>query len=220
MLFVKKIFEGGADEVVHRKFSRFSKGEFERGLMEVRKGKDIKIKASCDLADDIFGLIADNCNGNVKIKGKIIASFDFEGEVELEKYTKGKKFTGEIDCEVSCDELRRLYDKFKMSFILLGIECDCFKLKCKKSLPRPGKKLDVKFCSAVFPLKFLNEFVWEREDFKKAEIKHTMFIDELVIPEDVSDFAEARKIAKRKGKVVREAVLDGEKIVSEKDFVI
>ena len=219
MLFVKKIFEGKEDDIVHRKFVRFSVGEFERGLMSLRKGKDIKIKCSYDFVDDLFGLIAENCKGKVNVKGKIIASFDFGDDFEFVRYIKGKKFTGEVDFEVDCDKMKEIYEKFKLSFILLSVDCDGFKLKCKTSLPKPGKALDLKFCSAVFPKELVNEFVWEG-DFKKAEIKHRVIVDEIVVPEGVSDFAEARKLSKRKGNVIRELVLDGKEIVKGKEFLV
>ena len=62
-------------------------------------------------------------------------------------------------------------------------------------------------------------FVFEKPDFKEAEINHTFLINELILPEGEKDFAEMRKMAKRKGKIIREAVIDGKEVNSEKEFV-
>jgi len=217
MIFMKKIFEGEVDEVVHRKFERFSPGEFEnRVLMKISKGKVLKVKASYDLCDDFFGLIADNIKGKARVFGKIIASKDFSSELSFDaEVKKGKKFTAEIDVELDGDGMKDLYEKFKLSFILLNVESDEFKLKVGKSLPKPGSALKDNFCKAEFPVGLVNEFVWEK-DFKKAVVKHKIFVDEVVAPEGVSDSLEMRKMAKRKGKIVRD--VDG--VVSEKEFFV
>jgi len=222
MIFIQKIFEDQIDDVVRRKFERFSIGIFEkRALIKVSKGKDLKIKASYDLADDLFGIIANNIEGKVKVKGKIISSRDFSGEIdfEVEKFTKGKKFTAEIDTEVSSLQLKEIYEKFKLNFILLNVEGDGFSLKVGKSLPKPGSVLKDNFCKAVFPLEIVKELVWDVDNFKKAVCEHKLIIDEVIAPEGVSS-AEARKLAKRKGKLVRKIDVGGKEIVKEKEFTI
>lgn len=223
MIFIRKIFEDKVDNVVHRKFERFSVGEFsDRALISVSKGKDLKIKTSYDLADDLFGLISENIKCNAHVTGKIIASRDFSGELDFEvvKFTKGKKFTAEVDCDLSPLQVKDLYAKFKLNFILLNVNCVDFKLKVGKSLPRPSKKLKDNFCKAVFPVEMINEFGWDADSFKKIVCKHKFVIDEIVAPEGVSDFAEARKLAKRKGKIVRVVGVDGEEIVKEKEILV
>ena len=61
-------------------------------------------------------------------------------------------------------------------------------------------------------------FVFEKPDFKDAEINHTFFINELILPQGETDFAKVREMAKRKGKIVRKALIDGKEVVSEKEF--
>jgi len=223
MIFVKKIFLDKPDEVVHRKLGRFSPGEFnDRALVKISKGKDLKVKCSCDLADDLFGLIAENVTDDVHVKGKIIASKDFSSEIDfdVENFKKGKKFTAEIDTDLTPSQMKGLYERFRLGFILLNVEGGGFKLTLGKTLPRPGKELKDNFCKVVFPAELFKEFVWEVDDFKKAVCRHKFVIDEVVAPEGVSDSSEARKLAKRKGKLVRVLDVDGEERVIEKEFFV
>ena len=62
-------------------------------------------------------------------------------------------------------------------------------------------------------------FVFEKTDFRIAKIHHTFFINEIIIPEGETDFAKIREMAKRKGKIVREAIIDEQEVKSEKGFV-
>jgi hypothetical protein len=223
MIFIKKIFEEKIDDVVHRKFERFSVGEFNnRALISLVKGKVLKVKCSYDLVDDLFGLIAEKVSCDVHVKGKIIASRDFSNEIDFEvrDFKKGKKCVCDIDTDLSPSQMKSLYEKFKLNFILLNVEGEDFKLKVGKSLPKPGKELKDNFCSAVFPIEMINEFAWDVDVFRKIICKHKFVINEVVVPEGISDFSEARKLAKRRGKLVRIVNVDGKEIVNEKEFFV
>ena len=64
-------------------------------------------------------------------------------------------------------------------------------------------------------------FVFEKPDFKRAEISHTFLIEQIDIPKELKssdDFSKIREQAKRKGKIIREAVIDGQEIKREIEF--
>ena len=66
-------------------------------------------------------------------------------------------------------------------------------------------------------------FVFEKPDFKLAEITHKYFINEIKIPDELkktNNFEKIREEAQRVGKIVRESVIDGEKNQIEKEFAI
>ncbi len=53
---------------------------------------------------------------------------------------------------------------------------------------------------------------------KKILVKHQVMIDSIVAPEGEKDFAKIRELAKRKGKIIRIADVDGTEKKSELDF--
>jgi hypothetical protein len=203
MTFIKKIFEKKVDEDVHKQFTRFSKGVFEnRALTEISKGKDnIKVKMSYDLIQDIIARIAQD-----------VSKADIEG-----KLIKGKKKT-EIASAVSKEELQKMVDE--NDFALLDVTAGDITLKCKKSLPKPGKNLDVKFASATLPLSYLSEFLFDQSNGKKITIAHTFTITDIEIPNEYkNNFELARVHAKRKGKIKRILTIDGQQSEKEIDFI-
>ena len=110
--------------------------------------------------------------------------------------------------------------------LFAAIETEDNLLKIKPKAPKsakPSTKSDEKikpdFCKLITNDSSIGKsFVFEKEDFKNAEITHTFFINEMVLPHGETDFAKVREMAKRKGKIVRKALIDGETIVSEKEF--
>ena len=66
------------------------------------------------------------------------------------------------------------------------------------------------------------EFIFEKPDFKEANITHTFIIDEITISDELKssdDFAKIREESKRKGRIIRKAIIDGHEITNEKEFV-
>lgn len=204
MTFIKKIFEKKIDDDVHKQFTRFSKGTFEqRALTQITKGKEsITVKMSYDLVNDTIHLIAQYIE-KADITGKII---------------KGKKKT-EITSSVSKVELQKICDE--NDFVLLDVSAPGIAFKCKKSLPKPGKKPDVKFASATLPVSSLSEFLFDHADqCKKVMISHTFTITDIIIPDEYkNNFELARVHAKRKGTIKRILDIDGQQSEKEIDFM-
>ena len=218
MNFIKDVCNGKKDDYIHKQFVRLGKGEYERFLISLKKGKKLTVKTSFDMSNYLFYLVANTIEEDVEVTGKIIANYDFESEVEAEKFSKrGKLYTAEFKKMFSPKELMELFEKFKMQYILLNVKGKDFKLKSGKSLPKPGGKLKDNFCRATLPLDLLEEFAFDFDpNFSKATIVHRVLIDEIIIPEEYKDdFVKARYHALRKGKLIREIDLDDNKLTKE-----
>ncbi len=225
MNYIKKIFEDRVDETVHQRLVRYGRGDYEGvSSMELINGKNIKIKSTFEFSNDLFGTIAENTKEEAEVNGSIIAVREFENELSfgLASYKKKKGAnTGEIDTTLKPEQMKETYEKFKNNFILLNVESENFSLKVGKKLPKPGGKIKEDFCKASLPKELLTEFVWETKNFKKAIIKHTFTINDLIVSKEYeSDYAKARIMAKRKGKLKRTVEFDGKKIQKEAEFNI
>jgi len=220
MNFIKQISQGKADDTVHKKLARYGKGEYDRGLLLITKGKkDLKIKASWDWSNDLFGIISDHIKKSAEVKGKIIAPRDFKSELDIESNfsKRGKLYTAEINTTLNPEQIRKVYEKFKIDFILLNIKSDEFKLHVKDKIPKPGGAIKEDFCSATLPLEALDEFAFDFDkNFSEAKIVNKFLINDLVVPKQYEkDFAMARLMAKRKGKLVRVITVDGKEVKKE-----
>ncbi len=223
MNFLGKIIGGKFDEETHNSFIRFGRGEYERFLLSIKKGKKLMIKCSADLANMMVQIITDNLQEEAEVKGKIVARYDCENDVpcEIVKYSKrGKLYTAELDTTLSPDSLKELYEKFKFQFFLLNIKAGDFKLKSGKSLPKPGGKIKPNFCSVTLPLSLLDEFAFDFEqDFKEVKIRHILHITDIIIPDEYKDDAvKARTHGIRKGIIKRIIELDGKETEKKYNF--
>ena len=113
----------------------------------------------------------------------------------------------------------------KAYYFLLSGEGPGIKLKIKGKLPKPGKgegKVDNKFCQMEFNEKYYraakDDFFWDIPDGRKISVEHRFIITDIIFPQGEKDFAKIREMAKRKGRILRIANIDGKEIRSEKDF--
>src|SRR3989344_2141011 len=184
MELIKQLMENKVDESLHKMFVRFSNGVFEdRFLLKIKKSKDrLDVKGSYDVWQELFNIIVKESN-EVNVVGRLFKSRkkeDYEGNV-------------------NCDEIKRIVSE--NDFALLDITAGDYLLKCKKALPKPGKSLNVKFCSAKLPLKALDILAFDFDkNFKKADVSHTFIITEIILPEGEEGPAVLRTNSKRKGK--------------------
>ncbi len=231
--FIKKIFDGNIDARVHLPFQKFSKGEFrDRALIRAKHSHNkYTIYTSAEFANGLVRTVAEKLGeGRTNITGAIVSTSDLTGELE---FKDKKQFQGVkryiIDKEMSGNEIIRLLDKFPKTFFALSFEVEGSKLKIKPKAPKSAKSKKKKekpkadFCKLVTTDSELGRsFVFEKPDFKEAEINHTFLIKEIIIPDELKqekDFAKIREMAKKKGKIIREAVVDGGEVNSEKEFV-
>lgn len=231
MNFIKKVFENKIDDEVHLQFQKFGKGEFrDRTLIEAKNSKGkYTIKTSAEFANELVKIVAEKLGSDKTIiKGAIVSTSDLTGQID---FKEKKQFQGVkrylIDKEMSGEKILSLLKKLPKTFFALSFEAEKghTKLKIKPKAPKSGKpgkgddapKAD--FCVLkTNDAEIGKSFIFEKPDFQEATVKHTYLINELIYPEGEKDFAKIREMAKRKGKIIREAVIDSKEIKSEKEF--
>jgi len=234
MNFIKKIFRGleEGDRLVHSQFQKFSRGTFvNRALIEARKsGKKYTIKTSSEFANELVRMMAEKLGSErTIIKGAIVSTSDLRDELnpeEVKQFQGVKRYL--IEKEMSGEEILELMDKLPKAFFALTFSHEGNTLKIKPKAPKSGKggkkgeKPKADFCTLkTGDENILKDFVFETNDFKKIEIIHTYIIEEVIIPEDLKDekdFSKVREGAIRKGRILREAEIEGRIINSEKEF--
>jgi len=220
MNFIWKIFHDKIDESVHRQFIRFGKGEYRsRALLSLRKtGGKAKIKSSFEFAND-FVLFAAGL-GDVSFQGNIWSRDEISG---LKGQKKAGKWIYEVE-NIGSSKIREIAPL--VYYFLLNGEGSGISLKIKGKLPKPGKgedKVDDKFCQLELDEKYYNaakeDFFGDIPECKKASIEHRFLITEIILPKTgEKDFAKLREMAKRKGKIVRTANIDGREMKTETNF--
>ena len=230
MNFIKKVVEKNIDGKVHRQFTRFGKGEYKRRfLLSLWKTKKIKIKSSFEFANDLVALCSEF--GSCKVSGILMSKKDISNlmkEKDIEGNSESKKGGLYYQTNIPLQELNEEQLKElegNSYFTLLDLEGKDFKLKIKKKLPKPGKnedKIDGKFCQLEADEKLYSkikkDFFWDIPNAKKINTKHKIIIESIIMPEGEKDFSKIREIAKRKGKIIREADIDGKIIIKEYEF--
>ena len=223
-MFIKKIFENKQDNSVHSQFVRFGKGIFGmRAVINARiSGNQVKVSSTFELANDLVNFCS-SLSPKIKVSGIVLSKEKLSLENERKK-------TGLLEYNIaresSSDELKSILEK--CYFTLLDCSAAGIELKIKKKLPKPGKsgeaKVNDKFCTLDLNLKFLSkfkeEFFWDTQSFKKARAEHTFIITDIIMPAGEKDFEKIRQEAKRKGKIIRKAIVDGNEIVKEKEMIV
>jgi len=220
--FVQKIADKEVDDMVHRRFTRFSLGDFQRESVLIKKtAKAVQVQTGFEYAMDLFLLVADILPEDTMLSGDgSITSSNKSLDKELEaigikvKASRGKKYT--VTFELSVKDFKAAVEKLGEYILLFKFKVEDVELKMKPSAPKPGSikekfatlKVDNKYADAV-----LKNFLFDVkvDKFKSAEIKSTFFIEDVEIPKEYeNDFAMARKMAKKKGKIHRIITVDGE----------
>ncbi len=218
--FIKKIFEKKPDQEVHDQFVRFSKGEFKnRACINLHITKQIKVSSTFEYANEFVNLIVE-LNPNVKFSGIILSKEQLDIPAEIKKKIGlYQHLVNDIDSE----QIKKIKDK--VYFMLLNTNSEDIEFKSKKKLPKPGKsgekKIDDKFCVMKTDLKYWPKihdslFFDLPENIKKAKIKHNYQINEIILPDiKEKDFAKMRKMAKRKGKLIRKITVGKEQEIKK-----
>jgi hypothetical protein len=239
MNFIKKIFDGKIDESVHLQFQKFSRGEFrDRAIVRAKKSPaKYTIWTTAEFANELVKTVAEKLgNGKSRVTGGIISTVNLK---EIPKYqnllanSKVKQFQGvknyQIDLELTGTEIFEIVNAFPKAFFALSLSSGDSELKIKPKAPKSakpknkdGEQAKPDFCKlSTSDEKIVKSFVFEKPDFKEAEISHDFFIEQIVIPDflkNEKDFAIVREKSLRKGKIRRRAVIDGKEMISEKNF--
>lgn len=232
---IRKIFSGKCDEEVHRDFVKFSRGVFEdRYLISAKKQKDRwSIKTGSEFANFLVRRClesASSASGKVKIKGVIVATFDVTKEAGFE--VKGiKQFMGikqmQIDSEIEPQKIISLMDRQPKAFFALSFSTSNCELKIKPKAPKSSKpaakgeasELKIDFCALkTSDESIIKDLFFDAPIFKEIIVRHTLKIDEIILPKGEKDPAKMRENAKRKGVLKRIVKVDGSEKISEKGF--
>ena len=225
--FIKKIVDNDVDDYTHLKFTRFGKGKFEKEDFIVKlSGKNVQIQTGYEYAEVILRILAENTNSEVVGSGKIISSKDVEDKIKehgLEITAKrGKKY--DVKFSLSSSDFKKFIYDFEDCYVLLNATSGLNVIKMKQSLPKPNKLVE-KFINAKYDKDLLpvltDEFLFDVPNFKKqVTMKHWYEINDIVVDEELvkTDPLKARLEAKRKGKLIREINLDGNKESKEYAF--
>ena len=232
MNFIKKIFEEKIDEKVHAQFTRFATGKFEnRALLEINvQAKKVKIKSSAEFTNELVAFLANSIEDKTQVKGIIFSTRDLfeESDIEFENIKNAmgvkKHF---VNQELSKEQILELCNKFPYASINLSFETNYGKLKVKEKVAKAGKegkkgeapKAD--HCTFMTEDKsIIDDYAFDiKEPFKKAKINHTYEISDIEIPKEYeNDFAKARLMAIRKGKIIRKLNIDEKEVIKEKEF--
>ena len=228
---LKKIFAGRSDDSVHNEFIKFGKGKFEnKYLLEGKKQKDKwSIKASAEFANFLVRKCLEKASGEIEVQGVIITMMDLRGEAKFE-IERVKQFAGVkqmiLNCKTDRKNILELMEKYPRVFYALSFSTPSFALKVKPKAPKSGKpsskenegpKCD--FCSLkTADREIIEDLFFDFQNFNEIKIKHTLEINEIILPSGVSDPVKIRELAKRKGRIIREIDVDGRKERKEKDF--
>lgn len=220
MHYIKDIFEGNITEHAHNKFVRYSKGSFVGPLMNIKiMSAGVKIGASFHFVDELLMLAVEVIgNRNVHVKGSLVWNSDLGRElgdlgIKYSKVTKSRGiFKYVLDNEVPFKEF---VNAFKSYHLLLTVKEDDLTFVTKSSFPKPNKEFGPDFIKAKFPKDFVDrimeEFAFDcNQKVKDISISHHINIDDIELPKNSKNFEEARKLAIRKGTILRIVEIDGD----------
>lgn len=227
-VFIRELFDDKESEKAHKIIKRFGMGTYPRETIYItRTAKSIKIQTGFEYTESLINLLCDLSSDDVTFKGKIISGKNLEPLLEkhgvkIEKSaSKGKK----IDLKeqtMSMDSFKKLVTDLNDTFALLSAKTGDYDLKVKTKMPKPGNLLE-KHTTLILKLSdedtVKEQFLFDVDagKFKKVQIETTYEIEDLEIPDEAKDDpAKARLMARRKGKVKRKIMIDGEE--QEKEF--
>lgn len=231
MNFIKKIVDKDFDDSVHLQFQKFSKGTFKnRAVFKVKKNKNkFTISTTGEFINEFVRVMAMKLGSEkTQMTGAVIATSDLTGKLD---FKEKKQFQGVkrylIDTEMSGDDTIKLLDEFPKSICALSFSVGTDKLKIKPKAPKmgvPGKNGELpktNACKLITTDASIGEsFLFEKKDFKSAEVNHTFFIEKVVMPDtDEEDFAKIRELAKKQGKIIRYTKIDDVETETEYEFI-
>jgi len=229
MHYIKDLVGGGGEDWMHELFLKYGRGEYLGPVCWAQVKKLVKFKASVEYANAL-GYVLALQGGIFEVKGSIFGKSDFRGDLEslgldFDDASKQKKglYVAVLDDELGSDVLVQVFERLPQVQPLLNLRGDSGKLKCKKKPPKPGKEKDLEFAKGQVVGegfgKLVEEVYFDLEAFREATVENTFVVDELLIPEGMAA-SEARVKAKRKGRLIRKVVADGNEKTSEYELLV
>jgi len=223
MNFIRKIFEGKTDDLVHKQFVRYGKGSYEnKALLDITVSKtNYKIKTSFEYSGEFAVLLAEELTGSTRVTGGIISTKNLSAEL-------GSLVVSMKQADMNKEQILDLFKRFPTNLILLSFKSDKGELKSKVKAPKAAKvgkdgdegpKAD--FCVLTTADKtIVEDLLFDiKGETKKVFINHTFVINSLTVPKEYENNVElARYHAIRKGTLIRKITIDGKEEVKEKSF--
>lgn len=227
--FIKKIFNGVNDELVHAQFQKFSRGVFkQRAIFKASKSaKGFSLVTGNEYATELVRAVAEKLgSGKTNVTGVVVSTLDLKSKLP---YSDIKQFMGikqyVIEGEMAGNDIVKLIDTLPDAFFALTFSFGTTFLKIKPKAPKSAKpktsdeppKPD--FCSLkTEDESLINQFVIET-GWKTLLGEHTYNITDIEVPSNIKDLNEMRRLAKRKGTIIRKCAVDGKEVISEKAFI-
>ncbi len=236
--FINKIFDDEVDDLAHLQFVKFSRGEFKNKAMVTCKAQAkgiFRIGTTAEYSNELVRFLAEKIGDDeVKVSGVIMTTLDLDGQFDYDEKKNAlgiKKYV--LEREMTGSKMVELLDKFPKCFFGLSFKVGNTELKIKPKSPKSAKpsskgeaEIKVDFCKLKTDDKDLvNSLLFDVKDFKEVTVGHTYMIDEIVVSDELKkeageDYAKIKEDAKRKGKVLRKLIVDGEEKVVEKEFTV
>lgn len=231
MHYIKDLFEKKDSEHAHGKFVRYSKGEFIGPQIKIKLTKNgIKLNGSFHLVDEFLTLIGEYTgNRDIEIKGRLAWNQDLSSKLETLgiKHLKVTKSRGIFNYILhNTVNFKDFAESLGSYHVTINFKEDDVTLSTKSKFPKPNKEVTNDFCKTNFPAsmkkRILSEFAFDVnvKDPKEIIIGNQIFVDRIDLPK-TDNFDEARRLAKRGGKIVRTITIDSaETITTEVNFYI
>ncbi len=230
MHYIKDIFEGKETEHAHKKFIRYSKGNFTGPIITLKvMKKGIKVHSSFHIIDELLHLMAGHLKDReIMVKGTLSWNKDLSPDLEKSgiKYMKVTKSRGIFKYILNNNIiLSNFLENLGDYNILLSFKEEDISLSTKNTFPKPNKEISKDFCKSLFPQnlakKVLSDFAFDIKDLKgvkEIQIEHDIIINDIHLPKG-EPFEIARKLAKREGILKRTVTVNGGKpVITEKKF--
>ena len=220
--FIHKIAVGKPDGLAHLQFEKFSKGVFkERAMVKCKvSSKRYSISTTHEYANELVRYFAGKLGDKEKkISGVIVSTKGLPPSI---KYKDVSQFMGVkkylIEGEMSGKQVSEICDATPRAFLGLSFAFDGNEIKIKPKAPKSAKpssssdkkepKID--FCKIkTNDYEIVKDLFFDAGSFKQAEAKHTFLIEDIEVPSGENDPIKMRERAIRKGRLVRELVVDG-----------
>lgn len=227
-----RIFSGKSDNNMHNEFIKFSRGVFNnRYLVQAKKQKDSwSVKTGYEFANFLVRECLEKINGEIDISGIIVYTGNLgDSKIPIERV---KQFMGikqyVINTKIRPSDILESMDKCPKAFYALSFKFDNGELKIKAKAPKSAKpsnkgdkEVKADFCSLKTKDKsIIDDLFFDFSNFNEIKIKHSLQITEVIIPKGIDDPVKMREMSKRKGKIIREANVDGRIEKKEIEFEV
>lgn len=236
--FIKKIFDGNVDDLVHSQFQKFSRGDFKNKAMVVAKAQAkgiYRISTTAEYGSELVRYFAEKLGEEIAhVNGVIVTTKKLEDELDFDdkKLAIGvRKYI--FDRDMSGSQILELCEKYHTCFIAFSFKVGDSELKVKPKSPKSAKpsskgdkSIKVDFCKVrTSDKELVKKLVFDDEirEFKEVVVNHDFVIDEIVVSDELKaeagdDYKKIKEMAKRKGKIVRKLNVDGREVVKETEF--